>query len=129
MRTSVSTLIAAASLVAPASALDNPVMISVHATAGATANASATLFEHDGDHVLVNVTAQDVPNNVAITLNGGSCSEPGRVAFALSPMGGEASLTTIKHSLADIVGKAKSLVVHRTPSETSPPLACGELHS
>jgi hypothetical protein len=127
LRTTAPALILASALTAPASALNNPVLVAMRGTSDTTTTASATIFEHGSD-VLVNVTAEHgIPKNVAITLNDGSCANPGGVAFALAPFNDDQSMTTLSHTLADIAGKAKSMVVHQTASETSPVIACGEL--
>jgi hypothetical protein len=119
----------AAVIAAPALALDNPMVVDLHGAKSDQRAASATLFE-SGSTVLVNVTVQAaVPKAAAVTLNDGSCANPGGVAFALSRVDDNQSLTQLKHPLADIASKAKSLVIHQTASETSPAFACGKLSS
>lgn len=127
LSTTLRALILTGTLTSPALALENPVVVDVRGASTAAASASGTIFQH-GSSVLVNVTAkQGIPKNAAVTLNDGRCAKPGGVAFALTPFEDDQSMTTLSHSLADIAGKAKSMVVHRTASETSPAVACGEL--
>ncbi len=112
---------------APALALDNPVVVDLRAEHGAQPAGSATIFG-SGSTVLVNVTAPSTaPNGAAVTLNGGDCASPGGIAFALSDLSDNQSLTQLKHPLDDIAQKAKSMVIHRTSSETSPAFACGKI--
>jgi hypothetical protein len=87
----------AALLAAPASALDNPLVVDLHAAKSSGVAASATLFE-SGSTVLVNVTVKSaVPQAAAVTLNDGDCANPGSVAFALSGVDDNESLTQLKH--------------------------------
>jgi hypothetical protein len=110
---------------APAVAVDNPLVVDLHAMKGAQRAASATLFGK-GSSVLVNVTANGaLPKDAAVTLNDGDCAKPGDIAFALSGLADSASLTQLDHPLSEVAGKAKSLVIHQTSSQTSPPFACG----
>lgn len=118
------TLLIAVAMTAPASALDNPVVVNVKA---ANAAASATLFER-GNIVLVNITGEHgIPKDAAVTLNGGGCDKPGEVAFALTAFSENQSLTKMSNSLSEITQKAKSMVVHQTASATSPAVACGSV--
>jgi len=117
----------AATAGAPALALENPLVVDLHETASSAREASATIFG-SGSSVLVNVTAEHgVPKDAAVTLNDGDCAHPGDIAFALSGFADEGSLTKLDHSLTDVAGKAKSLVIHQTASETSPVFACGKV--
>jgi hypothetical protein len=110
---------------AQANALDNPLVVNLRGTATALQVASATLFG-SGSRVLVNVTAnRSLPKNVAVTLNRGTCAQPGAIAFALTRVSGGQSLTQLHHPLAFVAERAKSLVVHRAYGERSPVLACG----
>jgi hypothetical protein len=125
--TALRTLAIAGAMSAPAFALDNPMVVDVHGMSAKAGAASATIFAR-GDNSLVNVNAQGgIPKNAAVTLNDGSCDNPGGVAFALAPLEDDQSMTTLNHPLTDIAGKAKSMVVHQTSSETSPAAACGNL--
>jgi hypothetical protein len=126
--TFLSALIAGAALAAPALALSNPMLVDLHAVNGAQRQASATIFG-SGSSVLVNVTAQRAPKAAAVTLNDGDCAKPGDIAFALSALDDYQSLTKLEHPLADIAGKAKSMVIHQTSSLTSPAFACGNVSS
>lgn len=121
-------LILAGAVGGPASALDNPMVVDVHAIKGSQRAASATIFG-SGDRVLVNVTAAgaNIPKAAALSLNDGDCSNPGNIAFALSGLSDNQSLTQLAHPLADIAGKAKSLVIHQTSSLKSPAFACGKV--
>ena len=111
----------------PALALDNPLVVNLHPAKGAGQAGSATIFG-SGSSVLVNVTAQgNLPKAAAITLNDGPCSKPGDIAFALSALSDNASLTKLSHPLADIAGKAKSLVIHQNANQESPAAACGQV--
>jgi hypothetical protein len=118
----------AASLGGSAFALDNPMVVDLHAMKGSQRAASATIFG-SGSNVLVNVTAAgaSVPKAAPITLNDGDCAKPGDIAFALSALSDNQSLTKLEHPLADIAGKAKSMVIHQTSSLTSPEFACGKV--
>jgi hypothetical protein len=109
-------------------ALDNPMVVDLHAVKGSRRAASATIFG-SGSNVLVNVTVAgaSAPKAAAITLNDGDCANPGDIAFALSGLSDNQSLTKLEHPLADIAGKAKSMVIHQTSSLTSPPYACGKV--
>jgi hypothetical protein len=109
-------------------AFDNPVVVDLHAIKGAQREGSATIFG-SGESVLVNVTAAGggVPKAAAITLNHGDCANPGDIAFALSGLSDNQSLTKLAHSLSDVAGKAKSLVIHQTSNMRSPAYACGKI--
>jgi hypothetical protein len=112
---------------APALALNDPLVFTVHRGQTTSDAASATIFGSRGS-VLVNVIfSQAVPPRAAMSLNDGSCANPGNIAFALSAAGSDGSLTRLKHSLASVAGRAKSLVIHRTSSMTSPAFACGNV--
>lgn len=120
-------LLALATLAAPAFALNNPMVVDLHAVKGAGRDASATIFG-SGPSVLVNVTAQGkTPKDAAVTLNAGDCAKPGSIAFALTGLTDNQSLTTLAHPLEEIAGKAKSLVIHESASLTSAPFACGKV--
>ena len=112
----------------PALALDNPLIVDLQTVKNAQSEASATIFG-SGSNVLVNVTVRGggVPKAAAITLNDGSCAKPGDIAFALSGLSDNQSLTKLDHSLTDVAGKAKSLVIHQTSNLTSPAYACGKV--
>jgi hypothetical protein len=117
----------AAAIATPALALDDPLVVDLHSEKGAQADGSATIFG-SGSSVLVNVTASGgVPPAAAVTLNDGSCSNPGDIAFALTGLSDNQSLTKLEHPLSEIAGKAKSLVIHTTSSLTSPAFACGKV--
>ena len=117
----------AASAAAPALAIDNPLVVNLHDAKGAAAAGSATIFG-SGPTVLVNVTAKgNLPKGAAITLNDGPCSKPGDIAFALTALSENNSLTTLSHPLTDIAGKAKSLVIHANANQESPAAACGRV--
>jgi hypothetical protein len=125
--TMLSALLLSLAVGAPALAIENPLVVDLHGMKSSTREASATIFG-SGSSVLVNVTGeQAVPKGVAVTLNGGDCTNPGEVAFALSAYAEGGSLTKLEHSITEIAGKAKSMVIHQTPSETSPALACGKI--
>ena len=125
LRVTLTSLALAGALAVPALALDNPLVVDLRG--GHAGSATATMFQR-GPIVLVNVTAgHGIPAHVAVTLNDGDCARPGGVAFALAPFSDAQSMTELKHSLADIAGKARSLVVHTGTSETSPALACGDV--
>jgi hypothetical protein len=116
-----------AAMSAPALALSNPLVVDLRAANGPQTEASATIFG-SGSSVLVNVRGQgNLPKTAAVTLNDGDCAKPGEVAFALSGIADNQSLTQLAHPLADVAEKAKSLVIHQTSSETSPAFACGKL--
>jgi hypothetical protein len=120
-------LIVAAAAGGPALALDNPVIVDLQAVKGEQPEGSATIFG-SGPSVLVNVTVGGgVPKAAAITLNDGDCANPGSIAFALSGLSENQSLTKLAHSLSEVAGKAKSLVIHQTSSLTSPAFACGKV--
>jgi len=121
-------LVLAGTLGRPALAVDNPMVVDLHAVKGSQRAASATIFG-SGPTVLVNVTAAGVnlPKAAAITLNDGDCAKPGDIAFALSGLSDNQSLTKLAHPLEDIAGKAKSMVIHQTSSLTSPAFACGKV--
>jgi hypothetical protein len=126
--TFIGALLLGGALAVPALALDNPLVVDLHTLNGAQRQASATIFE-SGTSVLVNVTAQGAPKAAAVTLNDGDCAKPGDIAFALSALDDNQSLTKLTHPLSDIAGKAKSMVIHQTSSLTSPPYACGKVNS
>jgi hypothetical protein len=112
---------------APVVALDNPLVVHLQGTTVLHQVASATIFG-SGSSVLVNVTANGrLPKNVAVTLNRGTCAHPGAIAFALSRMSGGQSLTKLRHPLAFVAQRAKSMVIHRAFGERSPVFACGAL--
>jgi hypothetical protein len=112
---------------APALALDNPVVVDLHVANSSQRTASATLFG-SGSSVLVNVTAEgSLPKMAAVTLNDGDCANPGSVVFALCGIADDQSMTKLEQPLADIAERAKSLVIHQTPSENSPVFACGKI--
>ncbi len=112
---------------APADALENPLVVDLHATKGAQRAASATIFG-SGSSVLVNVTAAGaLPKDAAVSLNDGGCAKPGDIAFALSSLADDASLTQLNHSLSAVADRAKSLVIHATSDLSSPPFACGSV--
>jgi len=120
-------VVASAVWMTPALALNDPLVFTVHRGQKTSDAASATIFGSRGS-VLVNVIfSQTVPPRAAMTLNDGSCANPGNIAFALSAAGSDGSLTRLKHSLASVAGRAKSLVIHRTSSMTSPAFACGNV--
>ena len=120
-------MLAVAALAAPAFALNNPMVVDLHTVKGAQRDASATIFG-SGPAVLVNVTAQGAtPKDAAVTLNTGDCAKPGDIAFALTGLADNQSLTKLAHPLEDIAGKAKSLVIHQNARLTSAPFACGKL--
>jgi len=111
----------------PADALSNPLVIELHRANAAGTDASATIFRAETG-LLVNVTANGkLPKGAALSLNTGSCSRPGGVAFALARLSHGASLTQLKHSLADIAERAKSMVIHQTSALNSAPFACGDI--
>jgi hypothetical protein len=111
----------------PADALSNPLVVDLHRVNAPARDGSATIFGSQAG-VLVNVTASGaLPNGAAISLNSGSCRNPGNVSFALADLNGGASLTQLKHSLADIAGRAKSMVVHQSGRLDSAPFACGDI--
>ena len=125
--TALQALALSATFAAPAMALENPVTVDLRASDKGSGTASATLFER-GSIVLVNVSTEGgMPKDGAITLNGGTCANPGGVQFALAPLANAQSMTELKHSLAEVAGRAKSMIVHKTSSETSPGFACGNL--
>ncbi len=114
-----------ASCPVPAVALDNPLVVHLQGATTPQEVASATIFG-SGSSVLVNVTAnRRLPKNVAVTLNRGTCVDPGAIAFALSRVSAGQSLTKLHHPLAFVARRAKSLVVHRSFGERSPVFACG----
>jgi hypothetical protein len=109
----------------PAVALENPLVVNLQGATIPQQVASATIFG-SGSIVLVNVTANGrLPKNVAVTLNRGTCARPGAIAFALSRVAGEQSLTQLHHPLAFVAERAKSMVVHRAFGERSLAFACG----
>jgi len=111
----------------PADALSNPLVIELHRVNASGVDASATIF-HAETGLLVNVTANGkLPKGAALSLNTGTCSRPGRVAFALARISHGASLTQLKHSLADVAERAKSMVIHQTSGLNSAPFACGDI--
>jgi hypothetical protein len=124
--TMITALLLSAAVGGPALALDNPLVVGLHGMKNSAPAASATIFG-SGSSVLVNVTGDRLPNGVAITLNDGDCANPGDIAFALSALADSGSLTKLEHSLSEVAGKAKSLVIHQTSSLTSPALACGKV--
>jgi hypothetical protein len=78
-----------------------------------------------GSSVLVDVVdGRSILNGSAARLYGGGCLHPGPIVFALSRFTGDDSLTLIGHSLADIAGRARSLVIHTTAEMRSPQFAC-----
>jgi hypothetical protein len=112
---------------APALALNNPITVDLRAASGSARAASATIFG-SGSSVLVNVTGErGAPKRAAITLNGGDCAKPGDVQFALAEFADHASFTQLNHTLAEVAGKATTMIIHETASATSPPFACGKL--
>jgi hypothetical protein len=123
----VACLLVVTGVATPASALGNPLMVNLRPVRGSSIDASATLFG-SGKMVLVNLMGQGhVPKGLAVTLNRGRCDHPGTIAFSLERITGNGSLTRLRHTLPDIADRAKSLVIHETSSELSPPLACGTL--
>ena len=100
-------------------------VVDLHAIKGAQRDASATIFG-SGPSVLVNVTAQGAtPKDAAVSLNAGDSPSRGEVAFALTGMADNQSLTKLAHPLTDIAGKARSLVIHENAIFNSAPFAWG----
>jgi hypothetical protein len=127
MVTSVATLLVAMIVPTKALAIDNPLAFDLYSHQGALVEASATIFQ-SGTTVLVNLVGKrKIPKRAAVTLNAGGCKAPGGIAFALTRFRGNQSLTQLKHPTSDILKKAKSMVIHVTPSETSQVFACGTL--
>jgi hypothetical protein len=112
---------------APAIASHNPLVVNLYRIQSSSREGSATIFD-TGSHLLVNLTARPpIMNGSAVTLNAGACERPGAVAFSLSRMSSNGSLTELSHSMSDLASRAQSMVIHKTSSETSPVLACGSV--
>ena len=106
-------------------ALDNPLTVTLRGTKSHLTEAKATIFG-SGSNVLVDVTRyRGVDNGAAVTLNTGPCRHPGDVAFGLSPFTKHGSVTELRHSLAEVAARARSMVIHQGASRTSPASACG----
>jgi hypothetical protein len=105
----------------------NPLVVDLHRAQGSSREASATIFD-TGSHLLINLTAsRSVRMGAAVTLNAGMCERPGAIAFSLSRMSSNGSLTELRHSMPDLTSRAQSIEIHQTSSETSPVLACGSI--
>jgi hypothetical protein len=121
------TLVVAMIFPMKALAIDNPLAFDLYSHRGALVEASATIFQ-SGTTVLVNLVGKrQIPKRAAVTLNAGDCTAPGSIAFALSRFRTNQSLTELKHPTSEILKRAKSMVIHVAPSETSEVLACGTL--
>jgi hypothetical protein len=112
---------------APASALNNTLSVHLIGHDSHLREAAATIFG-SGSNVLVDVTRyRAVADGAAVTLNKGLCSNPGAVAFKLSPFAKYGSVTELRHALSDVTARARSMVIHQTSSDMSPAFACGEI--
>jgi hypothetical protein len=111
----------------PAAALDNPLTVNLHGSISHLQEAAATIFG-SGSNVLIDVTRyRSISDGAAVTLNTGTCPNPGAVAFTLSPFTKDGSITQLRQSIAVVAARAHSMVIHQTADITSPAFACGNV--
>jgi hypothetical protein len=111
----------------PVRALDNPLRVNLRGATSHLQVAAATIFG-SGSNVLVDVTRyRDVLNGAAVTLNTGSCGNPGSIAFQLSPFTKVGSITELRSSIADVAAHARSMIIYQTASVKSAAFACGNV--
>jgi hypothetical protein len=119
------TVLALSATCASALAIENPVVTQLHpiGKSGVTGNVT---FMQLGSDVNVGVDLDKDVSNAAVDVRSGSCSSPADERYPLTAVNGETQQTRFpKKTLADFVGKV--VVIHKTSSTNSPPVACGEI--
>jgi hypothetical protein len=111
----------------PVQALDNPLTVNMRGARSHLLEAAATIFG-SGSNVLVDVTRYGViANRVAVTLDTGTCSNPGSIAFQLSPFTKDGSITELPFSIKAVAARARSMIVHQNADVSSATFACGNV--
>lgn len=111
----------------PAEALDNPLTVNLRGAITNLTEAAATIFG-SGSNVLVDVTRyRGVLNGSAVTLNIGTCRNPGRIIYELSPFTNAGSITELRSSISEVAEHAGSMIIHQTASVESATFACGNV--
>jgi hypothetical protein len=111
----------------PAQALDNPLSVTLRGPRSHIDVATGSVLG-SGSNVLVDVTRyRAVLNGAAVTLNTGTCKAPGTVAYRLAPFTKDGSITELRHSLAEVAARARSMSIHQTASASSATVACGNV--
>jgi hypothetical protein len=109
-------------------ALDNPVLVQLHSTAGGEPG-TASLFGTGGS-VVVEVELGTHDSGQAVSIVEGDCSHLGRGAFALTPTVQGQSTTRIPNvALGQVAGHRRALVVRRNDKPSAPTVACGNISS
>lgn len=110
-------------------ALDNPVLVQLHSTAGG--GGTASLFGTGGS-VVVEVELGTHDSGQSVSIVEGDCSHLGRGAFALTPTVQGQSTTRIPNvALGQVAGAGhrRALVVRRSDKPSAPTVACGNISS
>jgi hypothetical protein len=115
---------AAVLLGAPASALDNPILIRLAGPAPGT----VTLFQADAS-VLVNVElGARTLQGAAVAIVDGTCADPGPGAYALTEsVNGQSQTQVPGASVAALVARPHAIVVRKNAHPGAPILACGNI--
>lgn len=112
---------------APAAALNNPLTVRLTGMKSRLLAATATIFD-SGSAVLIDVTRdREIPDGSAVTLDAGTCANPGKIAFRLSPFKKYGSVTQLPYTASVVSARASSMLIHRSPDPESPALACGPI--